>query len=181
MSNQAPVRSRGLREKIVVAANPMPKTTETELYKIAGFETRQPAGDHMDPFALEWQYGSRGTGELVVLKAGETIQLRESEAAEFHSRFKDEGGVIYPADATPGQVKQALLGGLKKALKFYDDSGLKRVIEFRKVHGYGKEDVLDYKENLLWAYYFNDARVQVIKSLIAEMERGKPSAADDKL
>ena len=166
---------RGISEKVFHAFNPMPDVTEERLIKLANLPLIEPS--RRAPFDVLWKYAGGLDQERITLSPGETLVLRETEAQQFLTEFKELGMVVVEDVNDKDEVRRKRAEGLQKALTFYSDRGMKRVTEWRKTHGHSKEDLDDFKYSDLWVYYLNQAKADVVAEELQEVKARKRKSA----
>jgi hypothetical protein len=157
-----------LNEKIVYIHNPLPDLQDKEIIEKADIEIEASI---RPPFDIHWNYAFGNDLEVVRLSVGEYMPLRQSEAAMFLRQFKEIGMVIVEDINDADELKKKTLEGLQTAQKFYADRGNKRLIELRKTHGLGKDEMEDYKYEH-WVYYYNQAKADLIGDHIRSVRSG---------
>lgn len=162
-------RKRGLREPIVYLYNPLPKTTEEALLEDAGLELIEPSG--RDPFEVEWTYGTGFERETIRIPAGEFFPLRQSEAKEALRQLKELGVVqVHTDDSEDPDVRIEAATGLKRAASYWSERGYRRVADFRKAKGIGKEELEEYTYDL-WPYFLGEAKAKAARKALDELRR----------
>ena len=164
---------RGISETLYYVYNPLPDIDEAEVLERAKLDGIEPKAVH--PFGVLWQYGGTLEQEKVSLKPGEFFPLRKSEADAFLKEFGPLGIVAVEDPHNPDEVRKATLSGLNKALEYWRARGNKRITEYRKTHGIGADELEDFRYDL-WAYYYNQARADIIKDKITDI-RTAPKAS----
>jgi hypothetical protein len=159
---------RGIREKIVFVHNPLPAITDAELLKAAGLDMMNGA-DRPVLFTWTWKYSGGLDAETIRVGPGEFFALRESEANQFMREFRELGAALVETeDPNDPEVRKASLDGLSRAHRFFTDRGNKRIAEWRKNHGVGKEEAEEAKYDL-WSYHRNQAAADAITEHIKRL------------
>lgn len=153
-------RKRGISEKSFYAFNPLPAITDADVLARAGLDELMTAVAPL-PFHFSWKYGGTNETEIVQYPPQEMSLLRQSECADFVKRFAEEGLVILEDPNDTKEVKTKTIEGLVKALAFWTSRGKKKLVELRKLHGYSREDMEDYRYDH-WVYYANQAKADFI-------------------
>jgi hypothetical protein len=156
---------RGFSEKVFHGVNAMPDTSDADILKRAKLDMIEPG--KRKPFTLDWRFAPGPDSEFVSLAPGDFCLLRESECHFFLEEFRDIGGVVYPVDATDLEKATAVVDGMRRAMKHFNDQGSVRLVDLRKKHGLTKEEMEDFKYDH-WAYYYNQARADVLKDAVAK-------------
>lgn len=165
-------RRRGLSEKSYYAFNPLPPTTDADLLERAGLDLMDPVSPL--PFAVSWKYGGTLESEVVRIPPGDMVMLRGGiEVRDFEKAWSEFGLVVLENPQDLKEVRAKTIAGLQKAVQFWSQRGAKKLVELRKLHGYSKEDMEDYKHDH-WIYYINQAKADVLAELLRELR--KPAA-----
>lgn len=175
-------RGIGISEKALFAYNPLPDVTEEYLLSyllekgIADLSMLEPARPH--PFLLHWQYSGGLERDHIDILPGDHVVLRESEAKMFMDDMAPLGAVVVEDLKDKKEVRAKSLVGLRKALTFYNDRGVKGVTAFRKTQGLSKEDLADYTYDL-WSYYLNQAKADAISEEIQNLQNRRKTQTED--
>ena len=162
-------RKRGLSEKSFYAFNPLPAITDADVLKRAGLdELMTPV--RVAPFHVSWKYGGVNETEIVQIPPQEMFLLRESECKDFTKRFAEEGMVLLEDPNDAKEVRLKSISGLQRALTFWSERGKKKLVELRKLHGYSREDMDDYRFDH-WVYYANQAKADFISDALKVLKR----------
>lgn len=162
-------RRRGLSEKSYYAFNPLPPTTDADLLERAGLDLMDPVSPL--PFAVSWKYGGTLESEVVRIPPGDMIMLRgEIEVKDFAKAWTEQGMVILENPQDLKEVRAKTIAGLQKAVQFWAQRGAKKLVELRKLHGYSKEDMDDYKHDH-WVYHINQAKADILAELLRELRK----------
>lgn len=169
---------RGIQEPVVYVHNPMPSVTDKEIAERAELDLMD-FSEKKTPFDWHWTYNAGLDQEHIDVLPGDFYALRKSEAELFLRQFAELGAVLVDDPHDEAQVKKSAMKGLKKAHTFWSDRGNKRIIDFRKTHGIGREEMTDYTYDL-WVYYRNQAIADRIQEEIREIEKSPKRSAAQK-
>jgi len=165
------MRKRGISEKLVYIYNPLPAVSEKDLIDQTDLEMLEASEKNF--FQFRWKYGAADEYEFVIVEPKEMLALRQSEAPEFMREFAELGAVVLEDPSDELEVARIALNGLRKAQKYWADRGTKRVMEYRKTHGIGRDELEDHKYDL-WVYFRNQAAADAVE---AEMKAVRSAAA----
>lgn len=163
---------RGITEKSVTVLNSLPPIDDATVLERAGLADVAEAGK-LTPLHIDWQYSGGLEREFIRLLPGESQILRESDAQAIMRECAERGLVTHPVGASEDVVLKARVEGMKRAITFYADRGLKRVQALRKKHGLTKEEVEENKYDY-WSFYYNQAVADLLREHLNEIA---PNAA----
>lgn len=152
---------RGLREKILYATNPFPVpppgVTWSEHYfaELCGIYV-QRAARRGSSLATVWTYGQGAESEILELREGQMIELRESEARSFAKEKSELGYVLIEDPSNLELVKMRKEEGISRAIEFYTNGlrGADKLIELAAIHSLNEMQMAQSKREH-WIYHVN--------------------------
>jgi hypothetical protein len=166
---------RSMFETAIYVHNPLPDVPESQLLKLAKLdELMEPA--KRSPFIMQLRYSGGAEREFMDLKPGEERLVPISAAAAFVDANAELGAVRYPADADEAAKIHSRIIGVQRAIKFWQERGLKRLAAYRKTHGITQEEMEDFRYEL-WAYHLAAARARVLEDHLKSLRRQQTALA----
>ena len=171
-------KTSGLRQKRfhAINANPVKGTTYEELYEATGLDEgkQAPVGS---PLTVNFNY----RGESIILKPGDFIELRESEANSFRRAIKEQGCIVVPVDCDELESMEATLKVWRERQTYYREKGIAYARELMMQ----AERPLDQLEGVYkftyFPYFMNERLAEIltaeIKGLVKEIKNHKKGAA----
>jgi GNAT superfamily N-acetyltransferase len=168
------MQRRGITEKSVYLTNPLPAFTDAEILKRAGLDDTTEAHQGRT-LAMDWQYSAGAEREFIRLHPGDFQIMRASDAGLMLKELSEQGLASYPVDADEATIKQAREQGVRRAITFYADRGLKRVQEIRKKFGLTKDEIEERRHDY-WSFYYNQAIADMLRESLTP-KKGASKAA----
>jgi hypothetical protein len=173
----ANVKRRGFSEPVVHVYNPLPDVSDAEILERAGLDLIDPAT--RSPWICDWRYSGHDEREWVHLKPGEFLMLRKSELPEFMNENRELGMVVVDDPQDPESIRKATIKGLTAAYTFFKDRGKVRLLAVRKTHGFTAEEMEENRHEH-WAYYYNQAKADIIAEVLKDLRAKKPAKSKSK-
>ena len=166
---------RGISEKSVRVVNPLPNTTEAELFTKAKLTLFREPTD-LPPFEMVFQYSGGDEREVVCLKPGQQHVMRASDANDMMREKGEMGLVLLELNDPAESVHSKTMAGLLRGYRFYQERGHVRVIAWRQTHGLTAEET-EERRHEIWQYHVNQAKADVIEEAMKALRKSVAKAA----